>query len=129
MDMLQTPVHPYWSARSHFGSRPGRTQQRLIGSQRALSIVVDAMLPVLLCEAGEQGHTALQQLLLTAYRMAPRLSDNAILRHMSRRLLGDDSRLLALVTRARHQQGMLQIFEDYCSRDEGGCQGCDFPQP
>lgn len=128
IDMLHTPTHPYWGTRSRFGSRPGRLQQRLIGRQRALTIVVDAMLPLLLCEAHAQGDTDLQQLLLAGYRTAPRLPDNAILRDMSRRLLGDDPPLLTLVTHARHQQGMLQVFEDYCSHDEGGCQGCGFPQ-
>ncbi len=129
LDMLQAPTHPYWGARSRFGSPPGRSPQRLIGRQRALTIVVDAMLPVLLSEAHAQGDTDLQPLLLESYREAPRLPDNAILRDMSRRLLGDDPRLLALVTHARHQQGMLQIFEDYCSQDEGECQGCGFPLP
>lgn len=129
IDMLQTPMNPYWGTRSHFGSQPRRTPQRLIGRQRGLTIVVDAMLPVLLCEAHAQGDAELERLLLACYREAPRLPDNAILRDMSRRLLGDDPALLALVTHARHQQGMMQIFEDYCSHDEGGCQGCEFPQP
>jgi hypothetical protein len=31
------------------------------------------------------------------------------------------------VTRACHQQGLLQVFEDYCSHDDGDCQGCNFP--
>ena len=128
IDVLHIPAHAYWGTRSHFGSQPGRSPKRLIGRQRALTIVVDAMLPVLLYEAHAQGRTDLQQLLLASYREAPRLPDNAMLRHMARRLLGDDPPLLALVTHARHQQGMLQVFEDYCSHDEGGCQGCDFPQ-
>jgi hypothetical protein len=46
---------------------------------------------------------------------------------MARRLLGDDAALLACVTGARQQQGLLQIFSDYCDNDEGNCQGCDFP--
>jgi hypothetical protein len=128
IEMLQTPPHPYWGPRSRFESRPGRLPQRLVGRQRALTIVVDAMLPVLLCDAYTQGDTALQQLLLTSYRIAPRLPGNRMLHDMSRRLLGGDPRLLALVTHARHQQGLLQVFEDYCSHDEGGCQGCGFPQ-
>ena len=128
IDLLQQPAPAYWGARSRFGASLGRLPQRLIGRQRALTMVVDAMLPVLLGEARAQGDAELQQLLLDSYRAAPRLPDNSVLRNMSRRLLGDDPSLLALVTQARHQQGMLQVFEDYCSHDEGGCQGCGFPQ-
>ncbi|WP_179131507.1 DUF2851 family protein [Candidatus Entotheonella palauensis] len=126
--MFELPMHAYWGARARFGSRSGRLQQRLIGRQRALTMVVDAVLPVLLGQACTQGDSDLQQVLLAAYRLAPRLPDNTLLRDMSRRLLGGDPELLALVTHARHQQGMLQVFEDYCSHDEGGCQGCGFPQ-
>lgn len=127
IEMLQVPAHAYWSTRSRFGSRSGGARQQLIGRQRALTMVVDAVLPVLLGEARAQGDVDLVPRLLASYRGAPRLPDNAILRDMSRRLLGDDPELLALVTHARQQQGMLQIFEDYCSHDEGGCQGCGFP--
>jgi hypothetical protein len=31
------------------------------------------------------------------------------------------------VTGAGQQQGVLQIFTDFCDNDEGECQGCDFP--
>ncbi len=125
---LDVPMHLYWGARSRFGSRPGRVQ-RLIGRQRALTIIVDAMLPLLLGEANRQGDAELAALLRACYREAPRLPDNSLLRDMSRRLLGDDPQLLVLVTHARHQQGMLQVFEDYCRHDEGACQACGFPQP
>ena len=126
MGMCDTPDASYWTRRARFGSRPGKAQ-RLIGSQRALTVVVDAVLPLLLLQAQRCGDTGLRQTLLACYRAAPRQPDNALLRDMSRRLLGNDPMLLALVTGARHQQGVLQVFYDFCSNDEGDCQGCDFP--
>jgi hypothetical protein len=90
-------------------------------------LVIDAILPLLLLEAGQQGDARSQDALLACFRLAPRLPDNAIIRDMERRLLGENPTLLALVTRACHQQGLLQVFEDYCSHDDGDCQGCHFP--
>lgn len=124
--LFETPEPSYWTRRAHFGGRQGKAQ-RLIGTQRALTVVIDAVLPILLLYAQRRGDTVLRHTLLACYQMAPRLPDNALLRYMSRRLLGDDPALLALVTGARHQQGMLQVFYDFCSHDEGDCQGCDFP--
>jgi Protein of unknown function (DUF2851) len=124
IDLLVLPATSYWSAHARLGSRQGRPQ-RLIGTQRALTIVVDAMLPVLLLSA--QGTEPLHATLLACYQAAPRLPHNYLLRYMARRLLGDDPALLSLVTGSRQQQGMLQIFYDYCDNDEGNCQGCDFP--
>jgi hypothetical protein len=89
--------------------------------------VIDAVLPVLLLYAQEQDCAWLQASLLACYQAAPRLPDNYLLRYMARRLLGNDPALLALVTGACQQQGVLQIFADFCDNDEGECQGCDFP--
>ena len=126
LEMCSTPEMSYWSCRARFGARPIKAQ-RLIGGQRALTLAIDAILPLLLLEAGEQGDARLQDALLACFRLAPRLPDNAIIRDMERRLLGENPTLLALVTRACHQQGLLQVFEDYCSHDDGDCQGCNFP--
>jgi hypothetical protein len=125
-NLFVTPETSYWQRRTHFGSHQGKSQ-RLIGSQRALTVVIDAVLPVLLLVAQRPGVAWLRDVVLACYRAAPRLPDNALLRDMARRLLGDDPALLALVNGARQQQGMLQVFYDFCSNDEGDCQGCDFP--
>jgi hypothetical protein len=127
LSALCTPVTPsYWTQRAHLGSRPSR-DQRLIGPQRALTVAIDAVLPVLLLYAQQQVDADLRSALMTAYHLAPCLPDNYLLRYMARRLLGNDPALLALVTGARHQQGILQILTDFCGNDEGNCQGCEFP--
>jgi hypothetical protein len=115
----------YWTWRTRLGSRKGKAR-RLIGSQRALTVVIDAVLPVLLLVA-QDGDAALRASLLAYYSTAPRLPDNFLLRYMARRLLGHDPALLPLLTGARQQQGVLQLFDDYCGNDEGECQGCEFP--
>jgi hypothetical protein len=89
--------------------------------------VIDAVLPILLLYAQQEDNALLQAHLLAVYQAAPRLPDNYLLRYMARCLLGNDPALLALVTGARQQHGVLQIFADFCDNDEGDCQGCDFP--
>ena len=116
----------YWCRRARFGSRPVRPQ-RLIGAGRALTVVVDALLPVLGLYAQHRGDASLRDAVLTCHAAAPRLPDNHALRYMSRRLLGDDPALLSLVKGARQQQGLLQVLMDHCGNDEGDCRGCDFP--
>lgn len=126
MGLFDSSGKSYWSERTHWGGRKGRSQ-RLVGIQRALTVVIDAMLPVLLLAAQRDGEAPLQNVLLACYQTAPRLPANALLRYMARRLLGDDPAFLSLVTGARQQQGLLQIFYDHCDNDEGNCQGCEFP--
>lgn len=124
--MLSFPVESYWTRRLRLGGARG-SAQRLLGRERALTVVVDALLPVLLLHAQHQADEVLSEGVWACYHAAPRLPDNHLLRYMRRRLLGDEPALLALVRGARQQQGLLQIFHDFCGNDEGDCQGCEFP--
>ncbi len=116
----------YWTRRPRFGSRQGRSQH-LIGAGRALTVVIDALLPMLLLFVQHRADTSLRETVLACCEAAPRLPDNHALRYMARRLLGDDPSLLSLVAGARQQQGLLQVLTDHCGNDEGDCQGYDFP--
>jgi hypothetical protein len=124
--MFDLSAPSYWTQRARLGGHKGKTQ-RLIGASRVLTVVVDAVLPVLCLFAHTHNNTTLQASLLACYQAAPRLPDNHLLRYMSQRLLGRDPALLSLITGARMQQGMLQVFYDFCDNDEGDCQGCAFP--
>lgn len=124
--LLDVPTQSYWTRRAHLGDRLSK-EQRLIGVQRASTVVIDAMLPVVLLHAQRTADVALSDRLLACYHAAPRLPDNYLLRYMRHRMLGNDPALLAHVTGARQQQGLLQLFTDFCGNDEGNCQGCDFP--
>lgn len=124
--LLDVPTPSYWAHRAYLGGRR-RQGQRLIGFQCARTVVIDAMLPVLLLYAQRTADVPLRDRLLACYHAAPRLPDNALLRYMHHRLLGNDPALLAHVSGARQQQGLLQLFTDFCGNDEGHCQGCHFP--
>jgi hypothetical protein len=89
-------------------------------------VVIDAVVPVLLLYAHQSGAAELRDALLACYHAAPRLPDNTLLRDMTRRLLGDDPALRALVAGARQQQGLLQVFDEFCRHDEEECQACTF---
>jgi hypothetical protein len=124
--LLDVPTLSYWARRAHLGGRISK-EQRLIGVQRARTVVIDAMLPILLVYAQRHADAALSDRLLACYHAAPLLPDNHVLRYMRHRMLGNNPALLAHVTGARQQQGLLQLFTDFCGNDEGNCQGCDFP--
>ena len=124
--LLDVPTLSYWTRRAHLGGRISKGQ-RLIGTQRTRTVVIDAMLPVLMLYAQYSADAALRERLLACYHTTPLLPDNHLLRYMHHRMLGNDPALLGLVTGARQQQGLLQLFTDFCGNDEGNCQGCDFP--
>jgi hypothetical protein len=124
--LLDVPTLSYWARRAHLGGHISKGQ-RLIGVQRARTVVVDAMLPILVVYAQRHADVGLSDRILACYHAAPLLPDNQVLRYMRHRMLGNNPALLARVTGARQQQGLLQLFTDFCGNDEGNCQGCDFP--
>jgi len=44
------------------------------------------------------------------------------------RLFGDEGRGGEVTTKLHHQQGLLQIYEDFCLEDDSRCANCPFPK-
>jgi hypothetical protein len=44
------------------------------------------------------------------------------------RLFGDDPRQRTFVRTVVNQQGLLQIYEDFCLQDNSDCAHCPFPE-
>ena len=116
----------YWDRRYVFGGKQLARPTRLIGKDRAATILIDVVLPVLLLHAKKTSDTELERSLHSLYVKHPRLADNDVVRFMSCRIFGSPKRGAELVTSARRQQGLHQIFRDYCEQDERGCRRCGF---
>jgi len=44
------------------------------------------------------------------------------------RLFGDDARRGQFLKSVAHQQGLLEIYEDFCMQDNSDCAQCPFPE-
>ena len=51
----------------------------------------------------------------------PAMLDNQKIRRAVLRLFGESPR-------ANHQQGLLQVYEDFCLEDDSACADCPFPE-
>ena len=54
--------------------------------------------------------------------------DNQKVRRASLRLFGEGERGDLFQKRLFQQQGLLQIYEDYCLEDDSACEDCPFPE-
>ncbi|MFO7899859.1 MAG: DUF2851 family protein [Planctomycetota bacterium] len=118
----------FWSWRTTFSGRKLRHRTRLIGKNRATILFVDAIVPILLARARQQSDRDLEKRLHRAYATLPRLPDNSVLRFMASRIFGGTDPAGEIVTSARRQQGLLQLFRDYCEREAEGCRHCAFAE-
>jgi len=114
----------HWSHYYTFGGRRLKKKGRLIGKERATVIFINIIIPVLLAYARKRGDSELEEKLFKAYKLHSKLSPNNITRFMSYRILGKDIKNSGVINTARRQQGLLQIFKDFCESDDIACERC-----
>jgi hypothetical protein len=92
--------------------------QTVLGSGRASDIMINVLLPFTCAWSQLNGRPDLAGAVLEAYRDYPKLSDNALLRHMRSQLQIKGS----AVSSAGRQQGLLHIYRTLCT--QGRCRTC-----
>jgi len=115
--------HYYWSRRCTLGGSKLDSPLALVGGQRATGILVDVLLPVLLAHARTEGDEKLSSRLHLLWRRLPTRSGNSVTRRMSGVLFGDTDEAGDVIDSARRQQGLHQLYRDFCGSDDG-CDRC-----
>ena len=117
MAWLQPKVNTYWRHRLALGGRRQTTAVSLTGAQRAAAILSNVMLPFL-AALDTPSFPGIELL-----RRLPPEQDNSIVRQAAFNLLGPDHNRKLYQTGLR-QQGLIQIFHDFCLNDRSGCAAC-----
>jgi uncharacterized protein DUF2851 len=111
--------HPFWSFRYTLTSEAAATEMAIIGDSRIADILANVLLPWFLSEGAE---------VWSAYEKLPARLTNRRLETGATRLFGGDPRRAAFTKTIAHQQGLLQIYEDFCLQDNSDCAQCPFPE-
>jgi hypothetical protein len=105
----------YWREHYRFKEERGKplqkSQEALIGKDRARDIVVNITLPVLYLYSMESSDGALKNTLQEIYFRYPKLSENTITRAMKQQLrMGRGS----VISASHQQQGLIHLHKLYC---------------
>ncbi len=111
--------HPFWNFHYTLASDPASTEMALVGESRIAEILANVLLPLFLAE----GHDV-----WSAYEVLPARLSNRRLETGAARLFGGDPRRPHFTRTIAHQQGLLQIYEDFCLQDNSDCAQCPFPE-
>ena len=116
--LLPSVRDPFWEARATLTGQPLRQPCRLIGEERVHDMAINVFWPMVALEDATAARRGLMDM-----EAAP----NQAARIATQRLI-----LSALTAKQRRealiQQGLLQIFRDYCLTDCSRCQDCTFPR-
>lgn len=112
-------THPYWSFHYTLTSDPSPNAMALIGETRLSEIEANVILPF----RQLQGRDVWPE-----YSPRPARLTNRRIETGAARLFGDDPRRPRFLRTVAGQQGLLQIYEDFCLQDDSDCAQCPFPE-
>ena len=102
-------------------------KQQLVGPDRSREITINIVLPIGLIYARASKSAPLIKALSLLFQSKIRPTDNKWIRFMSHYILGDKERLLKELDCDQKTQGLMQVYQDYCTRNQNNCLQCKFP--
>jgi len=114
----------YWSYRYTLGGKKLDAPVALIGEKRIDDILINVAIPIMLLSFRETEKES-ESLLYIIYNSLPAQNDDKITRLMRHRFFGTKTKRIDFEN-VVVQQGLHQIFKDYCVHDRGGCTDCPF---
>ncbi len=111
--------HDYWSGHYTLLAAPAAKPLALVGGTRVQEILANICYPLLVPENPK---------FWADYLELPAMLDNQKVRRAALRLFGEGPEAARFQKRLFHQQGLLQVYEDYCLEDDSACADCPFPE-
>jgi Protein of unknown function (DUF2851) len=126
-DFFQTLDHPFWNFHYTLTSKAAPKKMALIGEARVADILANVLFPFWLAHDLDPSGSLEKNVWMEYAKMPAHLS-NRRLETGATRLFGSDPRRKQFLKTVAHQQGLLQIYEDFCMRDNSDCEQCPFPE-
>ena len=118
-DFLLELAHPYWNRHYTLTSEAAPNEMALVGDSRISEILANVVVPFLHARGSD---------MWSDYSKLPARLTNRRLETAIMRLFSDDPRRKEFVRSVARQQGLLQIYEDFCLQDNSDCAHCPFPE-
>jgi hypothetical protein len=117
---LNNLSHSFWEQHYTLRSEPSPRSLRLIGKDRQRDILGNVVFPGAIRLEGQRWEE---------FQSLPKVDTNRNLRRATARLFGPDTKRQKLFTSYYYQQqGLLQIYQDFCLEDLSECDSCPFPE-
>ena len=118
-DFLLGITDPFWNRHYTLTSDPAPKEMALIGKSRVAEILANVVFPFCAAQGAEPWGD---------YEKLPAQLSNRRVETAVARLFRDDPRRKQFTKTIAQQQGLLQIYEDFCLQDNSDCAHCPFPE-
>jgi hypothetical protein len=126
-DFFQGLEHPFWNFHYTLTAAASPKKMALIGDSRVADILANVLFPFWVAHHAEPSSPPSTRL-WAEYANLPAQLSNRRLETAATRLFGNDSRRQQFLRTVANQQGLLQIYEDFCMQDNSDCAQCPFPE-
>jgi hypothetical protein len=117
--LLEALRDPYWDHHYTVRSAASAGAMALIGAARVTDMLANVFYPWVILERPERWE---------GYRTMAAEPASRRVKVAATRLFGVDPRQTELLRSVAFQQGLLQVYEDFCMQDASDCAGCLFPR-
>src|SRR5947209_11350376 len=114
-----TLAHAFWDFHYTLTSPASPEAMAIVGETRATEILANVVFPFFVAEGRD---------VWSEFSKLPARLSNRRLATGATRLFGDDAQRMQFLKSVAHQQGLLQIYEDFCMQDNSDCAQCPFPE-
>jgi hypothetical protein len=118
-DVFSGLDHSFWKYHYTLTAEASPKAMALIGESRVAEILANVLFPFWFSEDVDPW---------PEYAKLPARLSNRRLETAATRLFGSDPRRAQFLKTVAHQQGLLQIYEDFCMQDNSDCAQCPFPE-
>src|SRR5262245_3020753 len=126
-DFFERLEDPFWNFHYTLTSKASPKKMALVGESRVVDILANVLFPFWAAHELKALRSPSAQL-WTEYAKLPAQLSNRRLETAATRLFGNDPRRTEFLRSVAHQQGLLQIYEDFCMQDDSDCSQCPFPE-
>lgn len=122
--MFSADGSSYWRDRYTFGGTAAKRPMQLIGDERAASVFLNALLPMLILRARTANDARFEEFLWRLFEHFPALEPNVVTRYMQKRLFGEKTPAFINIRLEKYSQGLFHIFSDCCNNNLASCDDC-----
>lgn len=117
----------YWAYHYSPGGRKLSAPQKLVGPARSKEIAVNILIPIGLIYARASRSASLEKGFSMLFQSGRGPADNKLIRFMKHYIFGDKKEMIKLLTSDKQGQGLMQVYQDFCTQNENNCLTCSFP--
>ena len=126
-DFFCVAADDYWANHCTPDGRPLPQSQQLVGSARSREIIINIGLPIGLIFARAGKFKDLDTGLNALYQTGKSTSDHKLLRFMKHYIFGNREEMLRVLHSEKQNQGLMQVYQDFCTQNGNNCLHCPFP--